>query len=264
MRTNFNYPLVKLFDSPRARCGFVAAMLTAITLTTQAESIDIASSNDRVTLVELYTSEGCSSCPPADRWLSTLKDDAGLWRDFVPVAFHVDYWDYIGWPDRFASATYTARQRQNGARNKMRTVYTPGFFVDGSEWRGWFRNPTLRSHDTGAAGLLTLNIESSMITARFTPPKDTKDGLILNIALLGSDLVTAVKAGENRDRQLRHDFAVLGYRHVVMHQEDGGYTVDTELPKNQIEGTDGARLAIAAWVSRKSDDVPVQAAGGWL
>ncbi len=62
-------------------------------------------------LVELYTSEGCSSCPPADHYLSGLARDPGLWKQFVPVAFHVDYWDQLGWTDRLASAQYSDRQR---------------------------------------------------------------------------------------------------------------------------------------------------------
>ncbi len=264
MHTKSDYPLAKLFDSRRALCGIVAVVLTATTLVARADSIDIASTDRRVTLIELYTSEGCSSCPSADRWLSDLKDDVALWRDFVPVAFHVDYWDYIGWSDRFASPAYTARQRQNGARNQMRTIYTPGFFVDGSEWRSWFRKPTLPTANASAAGRLALKVESSLISARYTPPKHTEDSLVLNIALLGSNLVTAVKAGENRGRELQHDFTVLGYRSIAMQQGDGAYSIDTELPENRIEGTNGARLAVAAWVSRKADDAPLQAAGGWL
>ncbi len=76
-----------------------------------AAPLQFTSPETRVTLLELYTSEGCSSCPPADRWLSGLRDDPRLWREVVPVAFHVDYWDAIGWPDRFASAAHSERQR---------------------------------------------------------------------------------------------------------------------------------------------------------
>ena len=64
----------------------------------------------QVALVELYTSEGCSSCPPAERWLGELRTAPGLWRDFVPVAWHVDYWNRLGWPDRFSTKEFTARQ----------------------------------------------------------------------------------------------------------------------------------------------------------
>src|SRR5258705_5915226 len=64
----------------------------------------------QTSLIELYTSEGCSSCPPAEEWLGQLGKHPRLWRDFVPVAFHVDYWDGLGWPDRFARKQFTERQ----------------------------------------------------------------------------------------------------------------------------------------------------------
>ena len=81
-------------------------------------------------VVELYTSEGCSSCPPADRWLSTLKG-----QPVVAQAFHVGYWDYIGWVDRFASPAHTTRQRDLAARNGLNNIYTPQLVRDGRDWR---------------------------------------------------------------------------------------------------------------------------------
>ncbi len=98
----------------------------------------------QVRLIELYTSEGCSSCPPADRWLSGLLTESHLWSSVVPIAFHVSYWDYLGWRDPFASEEYAKRQRiyaSYGGTN----VYTPGFFVNGREWRGFFENRVLPS-----------------------------------------------------------------------------------------------------------------------
>ena len=62
-------------------------------------------------MLELFTSQGCSSCPPADAWLSGLVQRSGLWREVIPLAFHVDYWDRIGWKDRFANPGYSERQR---------------------------------------------------------------------------------------------------------------------------------------------------------
>src|SRR5687768_10063986 len=76
-----------------------------------AEQIQFQSGPNRTALLELYTSEGCSSCPPAEAWLSRVKSDARLWKEFVPVAFHVDYWDYLGWRDPFGMANYSERQR---------------------------------------------------------------------------------------------------------------------------------------------------------
>src|SRR4029077_9083235 len=61
------------------------------------------SGDTQSSLIELFTSEGCSSCPPAEKWLSALKSSSDLWKKAVPVAFHVDYWDHLGWRDRFAN-----------------------------------------------------------------------------------------------------------------------------------------------------------------
>ena len=108
----------------------------------------------RTHLLELFTSEGCSSCPPAEAWLSNLKKEPQLWRDFVPVAFHVDYWDRLGWRDPFASKTWTARQYDYAERWKSGSVYTPGFVLDGREWQ----NRSVPPPAAEAAGVLTIKL----------------------------------------------------------------------------------------------------------
>jgi hypothetical protein len=75
-----------------------------------AASRHLESGTTQTALLELYSSEGCSSCPPAEAWMASLRDAPGLWRDFVPVVFHVAYWDRLGWRDRFASEQFTQRQ----------------------------------------------------------------------------------------------------------------------------------------------------------
>src|SRR5271154_7473575 len=76
-----------------------------------AERTLIASSGtSRVQLLELYSSESCSGCPPADAWVSELKEKSDLWKHVVPVVFHVDYWNYLGWKDGLSSDTMTKRQ----------------------------------------------------------------------------------------------------------------------------------------------------------
>src|SRR5712691_12958707 len=102
-------------------------------LNAQNTSLTFQSAREQTALIELYTSEGCSSCPSAETWLSRLKESPGLWKDFVPLAFHVDYWDYLGWRDPFAAKEWTARQYEYSANWKSESVYTPGFVVDGRE-----------------------------------------------------------------------------------------------------------------------------------
>ena len=93
------------------------------------EPISVNSNQHQTAVLELYTSEGCSSCPPADRWLEKLVTTPQADLDVLALAFHVDYWNYLGWEDRFSSPAYTKRQRVLGANNQQRTIYTPEFFV---------------------------------------------------------------------------------------------------------------------------------------
>src|ERR1051326_3572011 len=117
------------------RIGAALLIFTVLqsVVTAEADETVFVSGPTRTHLLELFTSEGCSSCPPAEAWLSRLKDNKQLWRDFVPIAFHVDYWDRLGWRDRFASPQWTQRQQILAARWNAGSVYTPAFVLDGSE-----------------------------------------------------------------------------------------------------------------------------------
>src|SRR5215510_12044549 len=90
-----------------------------------------------VALVELYTSEGCDSCPPADRWLSALGSRGHGPDKVVPIALHVDYWDYIGWKDPYAKALFTSRQRKLAQVMRAKIVYTPQVLLQGEDFRRW-------------------------------------------------------------------------------------------------------------------------------
>ena len=116
----------------------IAVILTLLIASSPAMGeIVIKSPETRTNLIELYTSEGCSSCPPADQWLSRLKVHPQLWHQLVPIAFHVDYWDYIGWQDRFARPEFSERQRLYARQNNLSTVYTPALVLNGTEWRNF-------------------------------------------------------------------------------------------------------------------------------
>ena len=238
---------------------FVCLLYTAMAV--RAEVI-IVSPDTQVSLLELYPSEGCSSCPPADRWFSELKSHPGLWNRLVPVAFHVDYWNYIGWRDRFSSPEYSARQRRYARSKNLKTVYTPGFLMNGEEWRSFFGLRKLSVDSGKKAGKLGLKIKDMDLTAEFNPPEPVSDKkFILNIAVLGFDIKTDVKAGENSNKELKHDFAVLGFKSIPLYKELSTYVVMTELP--DIVET-APRMAISAWVNKEDDMTPLQAVGGWL
>ena len=135
---------------------------------TSVQAQEFSSGVKQVPLIELYTSEGCSSCPPADRWLSGLKSSEELWSGFVPLAFHVDYWDYIGWKDPFASPEYTQRQRRYAHDYNESTVYTPGIRKAGEDWRAWRQHGSPTEPEAIEVGSLQFDVSTSgVFTATF-------------------------------------------------------------------------------------------------
>jgi len=160
------------------------------------------------TVVELYTSEGCNSCPPADAWLSSLKGRPGV----VSMAFHVDYWDRLGWKDRFADPAYTARQAAVGLRGGSRFVYTPQVVVDGADYRGWPALPA--AADRPATVQLTLTQDGAAYIARLVRGSGAPMRLAAYWVVTEDGQVSNIKAGENKGATLHHDAVVRDY-HVV-------------------------------------------------
>lgn len=205
-----------------------------------ADSIVVSSGDKQTAVVELYTSEGCSSCPPADRWLSQLIEIPKDELDVLALAFHVDYWDYLGWKDRFSSATYTSRQRQLGANNLQRTIYTPEFFVNGMEARG-------------ASNILDkirqANQQQSPLDLRLTVSRDKTD-LLLELQSPGerdtigqihhrylvyeNNLSTDVKRGENSGEVLKHAQVVRYMSKARSLREQNRYRIEID-PDWQLE-----------------------------
>lgn len=232
--------------------------LLAVFATPVAAQTEFRSGERQVSLVELYTSEGCSSCPPADRWLGQLLQDEGLWSRFVPVAFHVDYWNYLGWEDRFAQADFAHRQRTYRRQGSVSGVYTPGVMVAGQEWRSWRRSVGVPVSDA-LVGNLVVRVDGGEVRAKFSAPADRSAPLVLHIAVLGFGLATPVHRGENRGRVLPHEFVVLAKEsHELNDLEWQG-----ALPLSP-ESDGASRYALAAWVSPADRQLPIQATGGWL
>ena len=211
-------------------------------------------------LVELYTSEGCSSCPPADRWLSTLKGAPPPGQAQPPVlaaAFHVSYWDRLGWPDRFASAEFTARQAELMRASGARYVYTPQVLVNGRDWRGW---PTLPVADAALArASILLQRRGAQVQVRVAPGPGAPPQLALWWALLEDGHGSAVSAGENRGEQLRHDHVVRRYGRLPAWPASAGAV---QLPPLEAatkgEGGHAARLLVV--VTDAATGAPLQAA----
>jgi hypothetical protein len=248
------------------RNQFAAAVLLTLMIAiaaatgSSAAPANFSSGDQQVALIELYTSEGCSSCPPADRWLTQLKADPDLWKAFTPIGFHVDYWDYIGWKDRFASADYGDRQRQYAAEGGVRVVYTPGVFNNGLEWRGW-RDRDDVGVENSRAGVLSVSVDGNDVELTFVREPATDDDLVAHVAILGMNLESDVRAGENRGRKLRHDFVALGVTSVPLRRTPDGFAATMALPEASTQAKD---KALVAWVSDNRVQRPLQSVGGYL
>ncbi|MBE7420727.1 MAG: DUF1223 domain-containing protein [Ideonella sp.] len=176
-------------------------------------------------VVELYTSEGCNSCPPADRWLSSLVDQPGV----LAAAFHVDYWDRLGWVDRFASARHSERQAGLQAAAGSRFAYTPQVLVNGRDWRRW---PRLPQSPTSAGDATPPRLSMRRVgddVELHVQPVDMRPGgeggsvarsaaparWSLWWAALEDGHVSTVAAGENAGATLHHDAVVRHYGTVA-------------------------------------------------
>lgn len=230
-----------------------------------AGEITFRSGPKQVALIELYTSEGCSSCPPAEKWLGDQRIEAGLWRDFVPVAFHVNYWDHLGWRDILAAEPFTRRQHAYAQLWHTDSVYTPCFVRNGAEWRPGERARSDKARTDAAELELAWQGDSNSAIIRFMPPSGEmpKRGFDANIALLGGGIVSHVRKGENAGRELRHEFVALRLvSPPLSRQADGTWRAVVHLPPRTDVTT--ARRAIAAWITPRGELAPVQATGGWL
>ena len=194
---------------------FISALFIIVPIMSIAAECSAKSGTQTVPLLELYTSEGCSSCPPADKWLSSLKIDA---NKVTPLAFHVDYWDYIGWKDRFAKAEYSDRQRKTAAFGNASYVYTPQFVLNGRDFKsgGDSRFNSAIESQQKLASRANLKLDAIAETdgsitlkanAEAANGADAKKAEVY-VALFENKLVSQVKAGENSGNTLKHDYVV--------------------------------------------------------
>ncbi len=195
----------------------VAAGMMLLAPATALAECKATSPDHSVALVELYTSEGCDSCPPADRWLSRFDDarDAGR---VVALALHVDYWDRLGWKDRFASPAYTDRQREEVRRQRSAFAYTPQVVLDGRDFREWHSDggpataiASINTNPARATIELAAEPRGNNVTVDMrvlVPAARDRAHAVVMVALAQSGLVSDVKAGENAGRRLAHDHVV--------------------------------------------------------
>lgn len=220
----------------RARTWIAALALINAAPAALAGTCEATSAKTHTPLVELYTSEGCSSCPPADRWLSTLKGRDNV----VALAFHVDYWDYIGWKDRFAEPRNSQRQRDWARQTGAGTIYTPQVLVDGRDARAWRGGDPLASAQTNEPATARIHLRAdsgatgTRLNAQVSAPPDRAARLI--VARFEHGHQSHVEAGENNGRTLQHDYVVRDWE---VHDLPASGKLDTQLQFLPGERTGG-------------------------
>ena len=202
--------------------GLFSILLAVLSASVPARAMQCISESPQYTtaLVELYTSEGCDSCPPADRWLSSLGARGFAPNRVVPIALHVDYWDYIGWKDPYARQAHTARQRKMARLARAAMVYTPQVLLQGQDFRSWnsggaFEQAVAKINERPAKARISLKLDMlvkdvlEVGVAAQLEDRSPNGEIALYLGAYENKLVSEVKAGENRGKTLPHDFVVL-------------------------------------------------------
>jgi hypothetical protein len=198
--------------------------------------------------------------------MGRLVTNRRLWTDFVPVAFHVNYWDNLGWKDRLSTQAYTAREYAYASAWGSQNVYTPCFVRSGVEWK-----PEWGAVGGRKAPMGTLSVaigDDGLCSVEFRPgpsaPSSPDGRYEAHVALLGGGLSSKVTAGENSGSTLRHEFVVLGITDQLLAQDAGAavFRGKFALPRTIAEAQ--THRALAAWISPHGLMEPLQATGGWL
>ncbi|MGF6753745.1 DUF1223 domain-containing protein [Paraburkholderia sp. GAS42] len=262
--------------------GFALAVALATSGVAQAATsmCTAHSPAHRVALVELYSSEGCNSCPPADRWLGQWKG-SGVPDSVVPLALHVDYWNSLGWMDRFSQHRFTERQQSLADRAGGHTIYTPEVFVSGRELRSWSQRDSfdgrvqkvtaepaqadvaieLAPRGSGTADALDVN-------ARFTARAAGSENLNAYVAVYENDLTSQVRAGENNGATLHHERVVRQWIGPVplvagnarIHQDVALSAFDSNANAGASTSTSAERFGVVAFVENATTGDVLQVA----
>jgi hypothetical protein len=231
-----------------------------------AASCSVRSGPQTTALVELYTSEGCDSCPPADRWLSSAFRQGTAPAHAVALAFHVDYWDRLGWKDRFATAAYTERQYDVTRTGNARFAYTPQVVLQGRDFSDWHGGDlraaiaTINARPARAELSLDASPRDGAVSvhalANVSRAADRRDAALF-VALTEDSLVSDVKAGENAGARLTHDHVVRTLRRGPTSGDGGTAEMSAVLP---LPAERGSATTVIAFVQNTRTGEVLQAA----
>ncbi len=244
-----------------------AVCLLALSLQAAASQCTAQSGPRTAVLVELYTSEGCDSCPPADRWLSSLQSQGYTPDKVVPLALHVDYWDYIGWKDPYAKREFATRQRKLADLKRAKIIYTPQVVMQGQDFRKWGTNDfaiaVAKANSQPARAKIGLALVAMgrtsvdvTITAELLSAQERAEAAVY-LAAFENKLMSKVVAGENRGKTLPHDYVVREWIGPIEFGADLKVADKRSLPllPNAIPKNSG----VAAFVQNRSTGDVLQA-----
>jgi len=218
------------------------------------------SGEKKVHILELYTSQSCSSCPPADKWLNQLQHSNLLWNKVIPLEFHVSYWNHLNWKDIHSKDEFNDRQRHYDRLNKT-GVYTPQVLLNGVDYRKWrWMGHTYLNKESSPGNLsVKYNKELGKAYVEFKPNSDNKNLICFGAEIKGG-LVKDITSGENSGKTLKHEFVVKNLMSNKMITKDNRYVCEI----NIYDVGANKKRAVAFWVADKSNLKIIQATGGRL
>ncbi len=217
---------------------FAVSLVSGFFLASFIDQKTPATSSHRFAVMELFTSQGCSSCPPADRILGKYAAENN--PEIIALAFHVDYWNYIGWNDPFSNKEYSRRQNAYGKRLKS-TVYTPQLIVNGTKQLVGSNENSIRKTVGNALtenfdAVLSLEqpaIENDFLTisyrSTFIP------NAVINVALVKKKVITNIKRGENSGLKHTNYNVVVGFSTMAVTDQKMTTTIPFDSTKNASE-----------------------------
>lgn len=208
-------------------------------------------------LLELYTSQGCSSCPPIEKWINSFDKKAPTFQKFIPIVFHVDYWDYLGWKDKFSKRKYSNRQRFIARRWNSKSIYTPGLVLNGQEFRANNKALLTPAQKAPRIQLNVRKIENDLFEAKLTVNKKNKLKFSHCVLML-HDFEQQITEGENVGRKLHHDFVIIDWQQKGIENNVQAFKLRIKKDFRNFKA-----LSVAAWLEDQRG-VPVQAVGGYL
>lgn len=241
------------------------SVVSVVVLAAATALCSVESGPQPAVVVELFTSQGCSSCPPADQWLSTLRERHG--DKVIPLSMHVGYWDYIGWKDPYARALFSSRQRRLAQVMRAKVVYTPQVLLQGEDFRRWhapgFDEAVAKINARPSRARIELSLEAAAgghfpveIRAEVLDRAQRTDaGLYL--ATYENKLVSAVGAGENRGKTLTHDYVAFEWVGPLGFGPDGRLSARQRLPL--LPKAVPANSGVVAFVQNRSNAEVLQA-----